>query len=82
MPSKLNRTDRRACGAGLAALEVARLASLNLRTTAAKLCGNPDWGRNIGSNPAERSEALLKFTAECYALAAASIYVINLLSAV
>ena len=73
--------DQRIPRAAMAALEVARLVSLNLRTTAAKLSGNPQWGREIGDSPEQRSEALRKFTAECYALAAASLYLIGLLLA-
>ena len=78
---RIQDLDQRSSSAAMAALEVARLVSLSLRTTAAKLSGNPQWGREIGDSPEQRSEALRKFTAECYALAAASLYLIGLLLA-
>lgn len=78
---RIHDIDQRSSSAAMAALEVARLVSLSLRTTAAKLSGDPQWGREIGDSPGQRSEALRKFTAECYALAAASLYLIGLLLA-
>lgn len=78
---RIQDLDQRSSSAAMAAMEVARLASMTLRTTAAKLSGDPQWGREIGDSPGQRSEALRKFTAECYALAAASLYLIGLLLA-
>lgn len=65
-----------------AALTLAQAAARNLKVTAEKLAETPDWGEDrIGDNAAIRAEALVKFTAECYALVAASLYLINRIAA-